>query len=225
MNAKVAADALVSSDDQAAQMKRKTSGPLRAAIYARCSTEEQNTGLQLRELGALAERRGWTPLEPYVDVISGAKDSRPALDMLLADVRTGKVDVVAVWALDRLGRSLRHLLSLSSEFEARGVDLVVATQPIDTTTPAGRLVYAVLGAVAEFERSMIAMRVKAGIARRKAAGKPVGRQRRATRAQVERIVELRREGRSWRKISMAVGLPLTTVRDSHREACRAGGAC
>jgi DNA invertase Pin-like site-specific DNA recombinase len=167
----------------------------------------------------LLEIRGWELSATFVDRDeSGSKTSRPELDKLLACARSHGCDVVVVWALDRLGRSLKHLLAVSEELRALEVDLVAVTQSIDTTTPGGRLTFSVLGAVAEFEREMIRERVKAGIAKRKAAGLPIGRQKRARTDQVESIMRLRAEGRSWRSIAMAVGLPTSTVRGTFSEA-------
>jgi DNA invertase Pin-like site-specific DNA recombinase len=147
-----------------------------------------------------------------MDQVSGARDRRPALDYLRADVRAGRIDVVLIWALDRLGRSLLHLLNIAEELQSHGVDLVCMTQPIDTTTPAGRLTYQVLGAVAEFERGMIRARINAGLSKAKALGKHLGRPQRWTSDQADHAVKLRAEGRSWRSVAMAVGLPTRTVR-------------
>lgn len=150
----------------------------RAALYARVSTSEQTTENQLAALRAFAAARGWQPAEFVDHGVSGAKEHRPALDALLAAVRTRKVDVVACVKLDRLARSTHHLVMLAKELEALGVDLVVLDQAIDTTTPAGRLLFHVLAAIAEFERDLIRERVIAGVRRAKAQGKRLGRPRR-----------------------------------------------
>lgn len=150
----------------------------RVAIYARVSTKDQDPENQLLELRELAARRGWTVTGEYVDHgVSGAKDRRPQLDAMVDVVRRRKADIVLVWALDRLGRSLRHLVDLAGVFEVLEVDLVCLNQPIDTTTPAGRLTFAVLGACAQFEREMIRDRVKAGLANARAKGRKLGRPR------------------------------------------------
>lgn len=147
----------------------------RAAIYVRVSTGEQNTHLQETELKEYAERRGWD-CKIYRDAgQSGAKESRPALNLLLGDVARRKADVVIVWALDRLARSLKQLLALAEQFNSLGVDLVSYKQNIDTSSPAGRLTYQVLGAVAEFEREMLRERVRAGLAQARRSGKRLGR--------------------------------------------------
>jgi DNA invertase Pin-like site-specific DNA recombinase len=147
----------------------------RAAIYVRVSTAEQDTGLQETELREYVESRGWSCVVYRDQGQSGAKNDRPALTALLNDLRRRKADVVVVWALDRLARSLKHLLTIAEECRLLGVDLVSLRQNIDTTLPAGRLTFAVLGAVAEFEREMLRERVKAGMAQARRAGKRVGR--------------------------------------------------
>jgi len=136
----------------------------RAAIYVRVSTNDQDTGLQETELREYVESRGWTCTVYRDQGQSGAKNERPALTALMNDLRRRKADVVVVWALDRLARSLKHLLTIAEECRLLGVDLVSLRQNIDTTLPAGRLTFAVLGAVAEFEREMLRERVKAGMA-------------------------------------------------------------
>lgn len=150
---------------------------MRAAIYARVSTFDQEPENQLRELRVYCERRGWSATE-YVDRgVSGAKDRRPALDALLASAKRRKIDVVVVWRLDRLGRNLRHLLLLLDDLNTMGVAFVSLNEGIDATTSAGRLQLQILGAIAEFERSRIQERVKAGLARARAQGKRLGRPR------------------------------------------------
>jgi DNA invertase Pin-like site-specific DNA recombinase len=135
-----------------------------AAIYARVSTCDQTVAPQLDALRSYCERRGLDAVEFVDEGISGAKDRRPALDSMLAAVRRREVDLVAVVKLDRLARSVRHLTTLAAEFEALGVDLVVLDQGVDTSTPAGRLLFHVLASIAEFERSLIVERTRAGLA-------------------------------------------------------------
>lgn len=188
-----------------------------AAIYGRVSTFEQDPDVQVAPLREYAARRGWSLAEDHVYVdrgVSGSKESRAGLDRMLAAVRRRKIDVVCVWALDRLGRSLRHLVLLAEEMGALGVDLVCMTQPIDTTTPAGRLTFAVLGSVAEFERSMCVERVRAGIARARASGKRLGRPRAvldldAVRVRLARGESLRGVARSLRLHHATVARALT----------------
>jgi hypothetical protein len=154
----------------------RSARPCRVGVYARVSTADQIPENQLAVLRAFADARGWTATE-YVDHgISGARTSRPALDALLAAARARRLDVVLATKLDRLARSTRHLVDLAAELEALGVDLVVTDQAIDTTTPAGRLLFHVLAAIAEFERGLIRERVVAGIRRARAgpACRPAG---------------------------------------------------
>ena len=135
----------------------------RAAVYARVSTLDQTTANQLVELRKYIEARGWTAQE-YVDKgVSGAKESRPALDTLLRDARRRRFDVVVCWRLDRLGRNLKHLITLLEDLQALGIAFVSLNEGIDATTPAGRLQMHILGAIAEFERARIAERVRLGL--------------------------------------------------------------
>ncbi len=150
---------------------------MRAVLYGRVSTFDQEPENQLAELRRYAGARGWTSAE-YVDRgISGAKDRRPALDRLLIDARRRRFDVLVVWRLDRLGRNLRHLITLLEELQALGIAFVSLNEGIDATTPAGKLQMHILGAIAEFERARIAERVKAGLQRARAQGKRLGRPR------------------------------------------------
>jgi DNA invertase Pin-like site-specific DNA recombinase len=150
---------------------------MRAAIYARVSTFDQEPENQLAELRRYVQARGWTAAE-YVDRgVSGAKDRRPALDDLVRDARRRRFDVLVCWRLDRLGRNLRHLITLLDDLQALGVAFVSLNEGIDATTPAGKLQLHILGAIAEFERARIAERVKAGLQRARAQGKRIGRPR------------------------------------------------
>lgn len=186
----------------------------RVAIYARVSTTDQRTDLQTAELRRYVARRGWTATE-YRDIgQSGIKESRPALDRMLADVHKGKIDIVVCWAWDRLARSLKHLLKLAEEFQALRVDLVSYQQNIDTSTPSGKLTYQVLGAVAEFEREILRARIRAGLAVAKAKGKVLGRRplRQLTRGEVS---NLRRERRvrklPFRDLAKRFGISVWTA--------------
>src|SRR4051812_48512561 len=149
---------------------------MKVAVYARVSTTDQTCENQLLELRRYVAARGWTIFGEYVDQgISGTKERRPALDDLLKDAKRRRFDVLCVWRLDRLGRSLRHLILLLDDLHATGLSFVSLSEGIDATTPAGRLQLHVLGAIAEFERSRIAERVKLGMARAKSQGKHLGR--------------------------------------------------
>ncbi len=148
---------------------------MRCAIYARVSTYEQEPENQLQELRRYAEARGWTVVE-YIDRgVSGSKDRRPSLDRLMADARRRRFDVLVVWRLDRLGRNLKHLVTLLEDVQALGIAFVSLGEGIDCTTAAGRLQLHVLAALAEFERARIAERVRAGLARVRASGTRLGR--------------------------------------------------
>jgi DNA invertase Pin-like site-specific DNA recombinase len=150
----------------------------RAALYVRVSTDAQTVENQIRELKEVAERRGWEVVQVYSDAgISGSKGraNRPGLDQMLKDASRRKFDIVMAWAIDRVGRSLIDLLHTIQHLEACGADLYLDQQAIDTTTPMGKLVFQVTGAFAEFERSMIRQRVKAGLRRAVAQGVRLGR--------------------------------------------------
>src|SRR5712691_2329379 len=148
---------------------------MRAALYARVSTLEQEPENQLQELRRYLDARDWTAAE-YVDRgVSGARDRRPALDDLLRDARRRRFDVLVCWRLDRLGRNLKHLITLLDELQALGVAFVSLAEGIDATTPAGKLQMHILGAIAEFERERIRERVLAGLARARSQGKRLGR--------------------------------------------------
>jgi DNA invertase Pin-like site-specific DNA recombinase len=183
-----------------------------AAIYARVSTTDQDADVQVVPLREYVVRRGWALADEHIYVdkgVSGSKESRRGLDGMLEAARRRRIDVVIVWALDRLGRSLKHLVMLAEELGALGVDLVCLTQPIDTTTPAGRLTFAVLGAVAEFERQMCVERVKAGIAKARASGKRLGRPRAHIDAAEVRARLVR--GESLRGVARSLGVHHATL--------------
>jgi DNA invertase Pin-like site-specific DNA recombinase len=179
---------------------------MRAAIYARVSTFDQEPENQLQELRRYVSARGWTAVE-YVDRgFSGAKDRRPALDELVRDAKRRRFDVLICWRLDRLGRSLRHLILFLDEFQALGVAFVSLAEGIDATTPAGRLQLHVLGAIAEFERARIQERVKAGLARARAQGVKLGRPRRA----IDPELLARVAGLPEREAARRLGIPRST---------------
>jgi DNA invertase Pin-like site-specific DNA recombinase len=187
---------------------------VRAAAYGRVSTDSQSTDPQLSLLRAHAASKGYE-LTEYVDhAISGAKDRRPALDRLMQAVRARDVDVLAVTKIDRLARSLRHLLAVAHELEENGVDLVVLDgQAIDTTTPAGKLTFQILGAIAEFERTLIVDRVKAGLRHAQKhgtrSGRPIGRAPRSV--DLAAVARMRADGRSYRAIAMILKIPARTI--------------
>ena len=185
----------------------------RVAIYAKVSTGGQTTENQVRELKAAAARMGWEVAGIYTDqAISGAKgrDKRPEFDKMIKAAVRRDVDVIAAWSVDRLGRSLQHLVEFLGEIHAKGVDLYLHQQGIDTTTPAGKAIFQMCGVFAEFERAMIQERIRAGLARARADGKQLGRPQ-APPEQVARILEMRRAGTGMLSIAKAVGCGSGTV--------------
>jgi len=186
---------------------------MKAAIYARVSTSNngQDPTMQTRELREYAERRGWTVAGEYVDIgISGTKEKRPELDRLMADAHRRRFDCVVVWKFDRFARSVSHLLRALETFKAQGIEFVSFSEQMDTSTPAGKMVFTVLGAVAELERSLIVERVKAGLRNARAKGKRLGRPRSIVDAR--KIARLRAQGVSWRKIARQAGCSTRTAR-------------
>jgi DNA invertase Pin-like site-specific DNA recombinase len=197
----------------------------RAAIYLRVSTTDQNTSNQEHELRQLAERASWEVVKVYKDHgISGAKgrDKRPAFDALLSDASGRKFDIVMAWSVDRLGRSLQDLVGFLAELQALKIDLCLKQQGIDTTTPAGKALFGMMGVFAEFERSMIQERVRAGLERARRDDKRLGRPPLAPRLR-ERIQEaLRAPGRPGvRKIAEQLGVNPSTVQQSGASSCHA----
>src|SRR5947209_3720189 len=179
----------------------------RVAIYARVSTlnHGQDTEMQTRELRQFAEARGWQVAGEYVDAgVSGAKDSRPELNRLMADAKRRRFDIVLVWKLDRFGRSLRHLVNALAEFESLNIAFVSLSDNLDLSTPSGRLMFQIIGAMAEFERELIRERVKAGMRNAKAKGTRIGRPR--ANVDAAQIARLRAQGLSWKKIAKQMGL-------------------
>jgi len=185
---------------------------MKAAIYARVSTTNngQSPEMQLRELREYCERRKWTVAGEYVDIgISGSKEKRPELDRLMADAHKRRFDAVIVWKFDRFARSVSHLLRALETFQALGVHFVSLSESLDTSTPAGKMVFTVLGAVAELERSLIVERVKAGLRNARAKGKRLGRPSKNIDATT--VAALRSQGASWRAISEKLGVGVGTL--------------
>jgi DNA invertase Pin-like site-specific DNA recombinase len=191
-----------------------------AAVYARVSTigHGQDPSMQTRELSEYCVRRGWTMFGSYVDNgVSGKKDSRPALNRLMADAHARRFDVVVCWRFDRFSRSVSHLCRALETFNALDIQFVSLCEQVDTNTPTGKLVFTILGAVAEGERNLIAERVRSGLKNAKAKGKRLGRPRKTV--DVDRINSLRAAGRSWRTIAGMVGLSVGTVYAAARSQC------
>jgi DNA invertase Pin-like site-specific DNA recombinase len=166
--------------------------------------------MQLLELREYCEQRGWQIAGEYVDMgISGTKEKRPKLDQLMSDAHRRRFDAVIVWKFDRFARSVSHLLRALETFQALGIHFVSLCESLDTSTPAGKMVFTVLGAVAELERSLIAERVRAGLRNARSKGKTLGRPRITLDA--ARIGPLRAQGLSWAKIAEQLGTPYRKV--------------
>jgi DNA invertase Pin-like site-specific DNA recombinase len=184
---------------------------MRVATYVRVSTQQQDMSLQTAELRQYIASRGWTPAGAYEDVMSGAKANRPGLARLMADAQGRKFDVLLCWKLDRFGRSLVDCLNNIRSLESAGVRFIAVTQGLDTDqqNPASRFLLHVLGAAAEFERSLIRERVSAGMKAAKKAGAPLGRPKRVFNR--EEVHELRRKGMSIAQISRQLNIGVGTV--------------
>ena len=191
---------------------------MRTACYVRVSTSEQNSDLQVSELQQYIRARGWQTAGVYEDTMSGAKSSRPGLNRLMADATSRKLDVVLCWKLDRFGRSLRDCLNNIGELETSGVRFIAVTQGLDTDqqNPASRFMLQVLGAAAEFERSLIQDRVVSGMRAAKKAGKTLGRPKRVFDR--SEVLVLRRKGMSIAKIGQQLGIGVGTVARTLAEA-------
>lgn len=187
--------------------------PRRVAFYVRVSTKDQTTENQRRELQEVAERAGWEVVQVFADEgISGAKGraKRPGLDAMLKGLIRRQFDTVAVWSVDRLGRSTKDLIDILEAIQGAGAELYLHKQAIDTGTPGGKALFTMLGVFAEFERGIIQERVRAGMERARANGKTLGRARAPT-ATVERIKALRAEGKGIRKVAKLVGCGVSLV--------------
>lgn len=184
---------------------------MRVGIYARVSTDEQSPEMQLAESRDYCQRRGLEVVGEYVDHgISGAREHRPQLDRLVSDAHQRRFDAVLVWKLDRFGRSLKHLVNALAEFEALGITFISLRDNLDLSTPSGRLMFQIIGAMAEFERALIRERVKAGIFHARARGKRIGRPKALVDCQA--VNGLRAEGKSLRTIAAMLGVPVARVR-------------
>jgi DNA invertase Pin-like site-specific DNA recombinase len=183
-----------------------------AAIYARVSTLNggQDPTMQTRELEEYCQRRGWAVFDCYIDNgVSGKKDSRPQLNRMMQDAHERRFSVVVVWRFDRFARSVSHLLRALETFNALGVQFVSLSEQVDTSTPTGKMVFTVLGAVAELERNLIVERVRAGLRHARAKGKRLGRPKKYV--DTAQIASLRIAGHSWRTIARKMGVSVGTV--------------
>jgi DNA invertase Pin-like site-specific DNA recombinase len=188
----------------------------RVALYARVSTKDQNPALQVEELRAVAKQRGWTVVGEFVDLgQSGAKERRPELDRLVADVRRGAIDVVVCWKFDRFARSVSHLVSALEDFRARGIDFVSIRDAIDTSTPTGKFAFTILAGVAELERDILKERVRAGMDSARRRGERIGRPH--VRVDLARALALRAQGKSYRQVAAALSIGVSTLHRALKE--------
>lgn len=184
--------------------------PKAVALYARVSTLDQNCEVQLTDLRRYASQRFGRCYE-YVDVgVTGTQRRRPHLDAMVCDAHKRLFDVVLVWKFDRYACSLKHLVDSLEEFRTLGIDFISLTEGIDTTTPSGQLLFHVVGAVAQFERDLIAERIRAGMAHARSIGKHIGRPRAIV--DHEKVVQLRAQGLSLRAIGRTLHVPVSRVR-------------
>jgi len=183
----------------------------RVALYARVSTHNgQDPEMQLREMREYCQRREWVISGEYIDTgVSGSKDSRPELNRLMIDAKHRHCDAVLVWKLDRFGRSLKHLVNALAELEAVGIAFVSLRDNLDLSTPSGRLMFQIIGAMAEFERSLIQERVRSGLRNARAKGKRLGRP--TVMVDADEITRLRADGLSMAAIAEQLGISVGTV--------------
>ena len=195
----------------------------KAVIYTRVSTDKQTTTNQLRELKQVIKRHGWELVHTYQDKgISGSKgrSQRPQFDELLKAAMRKEFDIVLSWSVDRLGRSLQDLIGFLNELHSKDIDLYLHQQGVDTSTPSGKALFQMMGVFAEFERSMIQERVKAGLERAKAEGKVLGRPKVSSKQEV-RIKNLRATGMGIRKVASEVGVGVSVVQRVDKELATA----
>ena len=184
---------------------------MRIGIYARVSTKDQSCELQVRDLRAYCAARGFDLVREYVDVgQSGAKDSRPELNILMDDARKRQFDAIVVWRFDRFARSTKHLLSAVEEFRSLGIQFISYQENIDTSSALGQALFTIVSAVAQLERDLIRERVSAGIRNARANGKKLGRPK--SMVDRERIMELKAQGLSLRQIAANLGVGYGTIR-------------
>ena len=184
---------------------------MRVAIYARDSTIDQHSAMQSEDLQEFCKRREFQLIDTYIDEgVSGSKDSRPELNRLMADARKRRFDAVLVWKLDRFGRSIKHLVNAIAELEAVGVAFISFKESLDLSTPAGKLMFHMIAAMAEFERDLIRERTRAGVAFARSRGKHIGRPRLGV--QSTEVHRLRAAGHSLRAIGKSLGISEGSVR-------------
>jgi DNA invertase Pin-like site-specific DNA recombinase len=184
---------------------------MRVGIYARVSTKDQSCEMQIRDLRAYCAARGFEPAREYIDVgQSGAKDSRPELNILMDDARKRQFDAVVVWRFDRFARSTKHLLLALEEFRSLGIQFISYQENMDTSSPLGQALFTIVSAVAQLERDLIRERVSAGLRNARANGKQLGRPK--SSVDRESILELKAQGNSLRQIAGKLEVGYGTVR-------------
>jgi DNA invertase Pin-like site-specific DNA recombinase len=202
---------------------RQEEDQMRVALYARVSTNDQHSEVQVHAMKAYADARGCEIVDSYVDHgVSGAKERRVELDRMMADARRRRFDAVVCTKLDRLARSVRHLTTIGEELEALGVDLIVLDQAIDTSTSAGRLLFGVLACIAQFERDLIRERTRAGIAAARRRGKRIGRPR--VHVPLARVNALLSQGASVASTARDLGVSRATLQRLLKTVSRSGAA-
>ena len=183
---------------------------MRCAIYARVSTSDQSTSMQLRDLQRLAEGRSFEVVKEYCDEgVSGSRNSRPALDRMLADAKAGKFEVILIWRLDRLGRSLGNLIKLLEDFKSWNVALISFSESLDFTTSMGKLFYQLLGAFSEFERETIRERTRSGLRNARARGVKLGRK--VVPVDIAEVRRLRAVGTPYKAISQTLRVSVGSI--------------
>ena len=183
-------------------------------IYGRCSTDKQTVSNQLNDLREVANRSGWEVIDEYLDEgVSGSKgrDKRPEFDRLLKNANRKKFDGILVWSVDRLGRSLQHLVSFLNDIQVKDIDLYIHQQGIDTATMTGKMMFQMCGVFAEFERNIIRERVKSGLDRAKKSGKTLGRPTNVSGNTKATVIELRNTGMSMNKICKTLSIGSGTL--------------
>ena len=195
------------------KFERKTM-PKKVCLYARVSTTCQSVDRQLTELTAVADRNGWEIVDQYIDHgISGSKgrDQRPELDRMMKDAVKKKFDVVMCWSIDRLGRSLQNCIEILNDLNAKNIDLYFDQQSIDSTTPSGKLMFSMVAAFAEFEKSIIRERVLSGLENARKQGRVGGRPTNLTSAVQDKILTMKKEGKSIKQIKAECSVGTATL--------------
>jgi len=204
---------------------------MRCGLYSRVSTRDQDNEVQLIQIRQWVAAHGWTVSHEYTDTISGAKFTRKGMDAMLQDAKAGRFDMLVVWKLDRLGRSVSHLLALLDELRGYGVGFAATSQGIDTTTAGGRMLLGFLAVIAEFERELIIERTAAGLERARANGVRLGRP--MVDVDMDRLMRLGAKGLSQRTIAARMGIGRGTVQRALRvldqnplspAACKSGNS-